>query len=204
METDNLTNSVLLKTGYAKIISLFYDNKQQKLHLREIARRTGLNGNSATRFLKKLKDEKILISEKDGNLKKFSISKNKKTFLFFTFFDVERFENLPLLRKNAITYFLNELKEKPLIAVLFGSTAKGLHNKTSDIDLFLIVNKKIETKEAENYVDAQTGIRISSFQIRYSDFLNELKMKKDQVLQSAINTGYPVLNNMKYYEETLR
>lgn len=194
----------LLKSGYEKIFRLFHENKLQKLHLREIARRTKLNGNSATRFLKKLENEKLLKSEKDGNLKKYSPLRNKKVFLLLSFFDVEKFEKLPFLRKNAINYFLDRLEEKPIIAILFGSTAKQLHQKNSDVDLFLIVNKRIETKEAENYVDAQTGIKISSFQIKYSDFLNELKMKKDNVLQSAINTGYPVLNPIKYYEEILK
>ena len=194
----------LLKPGYEKILKLFYDNKKDRFHLRDIARRTKLNENSATRFLKKLENERLLRSEKDGNLKKYNILKNKKLFLLFSFFDVEKFENLPFLRKNAINCFFDKLKEKPIIVIVFGSTAKQLHQKSSDIDLFLIVNKRIETKEAEDYVDAQTGIKISSFQIRYLDFLTELKMKKDNVLQSAINTGYPLLNHIKYYEEILK
>lgn len=194
----------LLKSGYEKILKLFYEAKTSRFHLREIARRTSLNENSVSRFLKRLEEEKLLKSEKDGNLKKYGIFKNKKVFLLFSFFDVERFEKLPFLRKNAINYFFDKLKEKPIIAVLFGSTAKDSFDHRSDIDLFLIVNERTRIDEAEKYVDAQTGIKISCFQIKYSDFLVELKMKKDSVLQSAINTGYPILNHIKFYEETLK
>ncbi len=30
-------------------------------------------------------------------------------------------------------------------------------------------------------------------------FLKELKLKEDKVIQSALNTGYPILNQMSFY-----
>jgi len=47
----------ILKDGYNKILSLFYNNKFAEIHLREIARKTKLNENSTSRFLNLL--EKI-------------------------------------------------------------------------------------------------------------------------------------------------
>ena len=43
-------------SGHSKILQLFYDNKKAGIHLRDIARKTKLNENSATRFLKQLED----------------------------------------------------------------------------------------------------------------------------------------------------
>ena len=63
----------ILKTGYSKILELFYKDKTAKLHLREIARRAKLHGPSVTRFLNALEKEHVLKSEKDGNLKKYSL-----------------------------------------------------------------------------------------------------------------------------------
>jgi len=189
----------IIKTGYEKIMKLFFTNKQSKIHLRDIARKTNLNENSVTRFLKQLEEQEILKSEKDGNLKKYSIRKNKITFVIFTIFDIEKFEKLPNLRKNAINLFLDKLEEKPIISILFGSTAKGIFTKKSDIDLLLIANKKININEAEKYADAQTGIKINCFQINYADFIKELKIKEDNVIQSAVNSGYPLLNHLNYY-----
>lgn len=190
----------LLKTGHEKIMTLFYSDRHAKIHLREIARKTNLNENSATRFLKQLEQQDILHSEKDGNLKKYSIQKNISTYSLFSFFDVRRFNELPRIRKRAITCFLEKLSEKPIIAFLFGSTAKNTFSGKSDIDLLLIVNKNIKTEQAQTYAEAQTAIRISCIQIKHGDFSIELKTKQDKVIQSALNTGYPLTNHIEYYE----
>jgi len=183
---------------------LFYKDKNAKFHLREIARKTALNENSATRFLLELEKENLLISERDGNMKKFGISRNDMAFVIFAVFDAERFGRLPGIRKNAISHFLNELGEKPVIAVLFGSTAKETYGGESDIDMLLVVNRKTATENAVNYAESQTGIMINPVQITFPDFLDELKTKDDSVIQSALGTGYPLTNHILYYREMLR
>jgi len=45
-----------------------------------------------------------------------------------------------------------------------------------------------------------TGIKISIFQMTLGSFLKEIKLKEDPVVQSAIASCYPVLNNRYYYE----
>lgn len=191
----------MLKTGYEKIMALFYTDKHAKIHLRDIARRTGLNENSASRFLVQLEEENMLRSEKDGNLKKYMIQKDSKTYSVFMFFDMARFSELTSIRRKAISYFLANLKEKPIIAFLFGSTAKNTFTRDSDIDVLLIVNKKVKVDEAQKYAEAQTAIRINCIQITYDDFRLELKLKRDNVIQSALNNGYPLTNHIQFYEE---
>ena len=190
----------IFKQGHNKILKLFYENKKDRFHLREIARKTKLFPNSITRFLNQQETEGLLTSEKNGNLKKYKIKKSEKLNNLFAAFDIERLNRLPLIRKRAINYFLDCLKEKPIIVLLFGSTAKETFRKNSDIDLLLIVNKKIEVDKAKEYVDAQVGIKVSCFQITYDDFLKEIKLKEDHVIQSALNTGYPIYNQMLFYE----
>ena len=189
----------LIRKGIDKILYLFYEEKAARIHLRAIARRTGLNENSAYRFLSELEKEKLLVSRKDGNLKKYETAKTAAVYSIFAYLDVARFGELPSLRKNALGYFLDHLKEKPIIALVFGSTAKRTFKEDSDIDLLLIVNRKIDTKAAKEYADSQTTIRISCTQITVEEFKKELKLKEDKVVQSAINTGYPVTNNVEYY-----
>lgn len=194
----------LLKPGYGKITALFYKNPAAEIHLRDIARKTRLNENSATRFLKKLEQEAILSAKKDGNLKKYTIQKNKKTFLLFTIFSLKKYEQLPSRIKNAINYFAETLQEKPIIITLFGSTAKENYTQESDLDLLLITNKKINTETAENNAEAQTAVKINCIQAKYRAFLREIKIKEDKLLQSAIKTGYPLTNHLLYYEEILK
>ena len=123
-----------------------------------------------------------------------------RTYFIFEAFDLERLEKLPSIRRNAIKTYLDNLPEKPVFAVLFGSTAKGTFKKDSDIDILIITNKKISAEKAEKETDALTAMKISTFQMTYKDFLTELKMKEDKVVQSAIKSGYPMINHIQYYE----
>ena len=190
----------LIKSGHWKILKLFYIDKSAKLHLREIARKTKLHGPSTTTFLNSLEKDGILKQEKDGNQKKYSLKLNYKSYSVFELFDLEKLNALPSIRKNAIKYFIEHLEEKPLIAFVFGSTAKDVFKDDSDIDLLLISNKKIKTEEAEKHSEALTGIRMSIFQMTLTDFSKEIKLKEEPVIQSAIASGYPVLNGVYYYE----
>ena len=189
-----------IKQGPWKILQLFYTNKAAKFHLREIARRSKLHEPSTTAFLKSLEKDGILKSEKDGNQKKYSLKLNSKAYFVFQLFDLERLNALPSIRRNALKYFIEALKKKPLIVLVFGSTAKGTYKETSDIDLLMITNTKINTEEAEKHAEALTGIKISIFQMTLEAFLREMKLKEDPVIQSAIATGYPVFNHQYYYE----
>jgi predicted nucleotidyltransferase len=189
----------LLRTGYGKIMELFYKDKAARLHLREIARRTKLFGPSVYRFLNSLEDDNILVSEKQGNLKNYSIKKSIRAYFIFEAFDLENFEKLPNIRRNAIKTYLNSLPEKPIFAVIFGSTAKETYKDESDIDILLVTNKKINPGQAEKEADALTAMKISTFQINYKDFLTELKLKHDKVVQSAIYSGYPLINHIQFY-----
>jgi predicted nucleotidyltransferase len=190
----------ILKRGQWKIMELFYNDKSARLHLREIARKAKLHEPSTTRFLKALEKDGILTSEMDGNQKKYSIKLNYKTYAAFQLFDLEKLNELPHIRRNAINYFFDALKEKPIIAFVFGSTAKGTFKANSDIDMLIITNSKTNTTEAEKHAESLTGIRISVFQMNLEAFLKEIKLKEDPVIQAAIASGYPVLNNMYYYE----
>jgi len=190
----------ILKTGYEKIMQLFHKDKTIKLHLREIARQAKLHEPSVTRFLNRLEKDMILKSEKDANLKKYSIKHTSRAYLIFEIFDLEKFEKLPIIRKNAIKTYLDNLPEKPVFAVLFGSTAKETYKDDSDIDILLVNNNKISSEKAEKETDALTAMKISTFQITYKDFLTDLKMKEDKVVQSAITSGYPLINHIQYYE----
>ena len=189
----------IFKSGYWKIMQFFYKDKVTKLHLREIARLTKLHEPSVTRFLNDLEKEQILKSEKDGNLKKYSIKKSAKTYFVFESFDIERFEKLPNIRKDEIKVYFDNISEQPIFAILFGSTAKGTYKENSDIDLLIVTNNIIYAKKAEKEVDALTAMKISTFQITYKDFLIDLKMKNDKVVQSALQSGYPLINHIQYY-----
>ncbi len=115
-------------------------------------------------------------------------------------FDVEKLEKLPQIRKQAVETYIKNLPKQPIFVILFGSTAKENYTKESDMDILLIANRKIDPKNAEKEADTLHAIKISTFQITYEAFIKELKLKEDKVIQSAIRTGYPIINQVRYYE----
>ena len=101
----------MLKSGYWKIMALFYKEKASRIHLRDISRRTKLNENSTSRFLQKLEKENLLQSEKDGNLKKYSVKKNSKTYSLFSLFDEERDVYKAILKSTKRFPTIEEVKK---------------------------------------------------------------------------------------------
>lgn len=182
------------------ILEVFYRNNNQPIHLRELSRIIKQSEGSISRHLNYLLKEKILISHKKGNLKEFKL---KSIHHSFTLFDIQRFENLPYIRKSSINFYIKSLKEKPVFIILFGSTAKETFTESSDINIIAVFNKKIDTHEARKNAEIQTGVKISEFQLSYYDFIKELKMKQDNVIQAGLETGYPIYNHTFYYEVVL-
>jgi len=180
-------------------LKLFYENSNSPIHLRDISRKIRLNESTTSTHLNNLVKGGILKTEKEANLKKFSIYKNKIPFIF-PLFDYEKLDALPLVRRDAIKLYVEKLDRKPLLVIIFGSTAKGNFRKDSDIDLLVIFPEKYDDRKIIEYVDSQTGIRIQTFKITEKQFNEELKFKKDKVIQSALETGFPVLNEKYFYE----
>lgn len=188
----------IIKGTYWKILNEFY-NENKPIHLRELSRRIKLKEGALSRHLNKLKKENILLSKKEGNLKKFMLNFEKKAEIF-TIIDINKYENLPYLRKKTLNFYIEHLKEKPIFVILFGSTAKGTLKKNSDIDIITVFNKKTNTKESQKNAEAQTGIKIREFQLTFNEFIKEIKLKKDYVIQAGLETGFPIYNHLYYYK----
>lgn len=188
----------IIRHGMWKILNIFYSNKNKPVHLREIARLSSMNESTASLHLKNLVNDGVMKHISEGNLKKFYVSKSHLPGIF-PLFDQERLDKLPLLRKNAIKLYVKSLENTPVLLIVFGSTAKGTFKKDSDLDLFEVFSIKKDAK-AEKLVEAQTGVHLQVFRMSEKDFLNELITKKDKVLQSALNTGFPVFNQKYFYD----
>ncbi len=188
--TKMLTNNAI-----TKILRLFYSRKT--FHVREIARQTNLNQNSVIQALKHLKKEEIVTYRLDANLKKYCLNQNKKSFTYLTLMDVERLEALPLLRKNAINRYV-QLVPKATFILVFGSTAKNNYKNDSDIDLLVITDEN--TKIAQKEINAVQSMNVNTIHMSYEAFIKELKLKEEPVIQSAIESGFPIINHIKYYE----
>ncbi len=196
----------LFGKGREKILRYFYEARGRERYFSEILRATGLSQPATLHQLRALEASNILISTKKiGNTFYKINAKNPQVRAIFAYFDYQRLNELPSTRRKAIIEFLERMEKKTLIALVFGSTAKGTFTKESDIDLLLVYNtkEKADTKLQEE-IEAITGMNIQTFIINYAYFKEQTMKQDDAVVTHAIKTGFTVSGFDLFYQEVLR
>jgi len=198
-------NNTLFGRGKEKILECFYKNRQRELYFSEILRETKLTQNTTLKHLKNLQEGNLIISTKKIGNTFYKVNvKNPQIYSIFSYFDYKRFNELPSERKRAINEFMEKLNIKPLIALIFGSTAKGTFGKESDIDILLIYNKKeANDKRLKEDIEAITGVKIQTFIIYLDYFKEQILKEEDKVITHAIKTGFAITGFDKFYKEVL-
>jgi predicted nucleotidyltransferase len=198
-------NNTLFGKGKEKILECFYRNRNKELYFSEILRETKLTQNTTLKHLANLQKLGLIISTKKIGNTFYKINpKSISLYAIFSYFDYRKIEKLPFERKKAIEEFLIKLNIQPLIAVIFGSTAKGTFSKESDIDILLVYNKKeIEDSKLKKDIESITGTKIQTFIIDLEYIREQLKKREDNVIVHAIKTGFPITGNDKFYREIL-
>jgi len=198
-------NNTLFGRGKEKILECFYKNRQRELYFSEILRETKLTQNTTLKHLKNLQKGNLIISTKKIGNTFYKVNvKNPQIYSIFSYFDYKRFNELPSERKRAINEFMEKLNIKPLIALIFGSTAKGTFGKESDIDILLIYNKKeANDKRLKEDIEAITGVKIQTFIIYLDYFKEQILKEEDKVITHAIKTGFAITGFDKFYKEIL-
>ncbi len=164
-----------------KILTLFMMNPHQDFFLREITRRTDENINSVRRELKNLEDLGLLKSNRQGNMKYFSIQ---------TDYHIYPELRSIIMKTEGITKRLKETMSKIKgleVAFIYGSFASAEASPQSDLDLFIIgeidenhLLKNVSSLEEENKREINYVIYTKE------DFYNELE-KDNNFLINVIN-----------------
>lgn len=142
------------------------------IHKRELSKLLNLGMPSIDYAIRKI--EKLLIKRKSGNQINYFLNYSKEALTPMLYaVEYSRFDALSAKIKLAINDFLKELNEKPVIAVIFGSYARGDYTKDSDIDVLLIFQKLEREKHIENTakrVSMRTNTQINPVYLDYSVF----------------------------------
>jgi len=199
-------NKPIFSRGREKILECFYRNKSRELYFSEILRETGLTQNTTLHHLKSLQQNGLILSTKKiGNTFYRINSRNPQVFSLLSYFDYKRFNELTNERKRAIAEFLDRIETKPLIALVFGSTAKKTYKPRSDIDMLLVFNKKeMKQDKTKKEVEAITGVDVQPFTIDFDYFKEQLLRHEDNVIMHAIKTGFVMSGYYFFYKEVLK
>ena len=129
----------IIATNSQKVLSLLAKFPDQDFYEREISRRLGISAGSANRALNELFSSRVITRRQEGKM---------------FFYSIDHPDAAITLLKKIINILLIEplsgkLKKISNRIVLYGSCALGTDTSESDIDLFVVTNRK---KEASNMI----------------------------------------------------
>jgi len=167
------------------------------IHKRELSKQLGIGMPSIDYAIKKI--DELLKKQKSGNQIKYFLNYSREAMTpMLHIIEYSRLDKLPTKIKLSIREFLRELKEKPIIAAIFGSYAKGQHTKNSDIDILLIFQKVENEEQIERIakkVSMRTNTTISPVYLDYTAFKESFhdstkeffkNLKKDKIILTGI------------------
>jgi len=120
------------------IISLYTENYNARYGVREMARKLNVNHQTVLNHLNLLVENNILAYERKGRNKEFSSNlDNINTKLLID--AAEALKSYAFLSKEQkIKIIIQEIKKVVDTIIVFGSYAKGLYDKKSDLDLLIL------------------------------------------------------------------
>jgi predicted nucleotidyltransferase len=137
MEQYNINQTTL------KILGLYRNDYRRSLHLRQIARETRVDVKAVQLQLKRLERMNVLSSVRKGRNKEYSLNLQNSIAKYHLVL-AETFASITYLARNfLVKTIMTEIGDDlEGTAILFGSFAKGQPNKQSDVDLFVIRERK--------------------------------------------------------------
>jgi predicted nucleotidyltransferase len=157
-------------------------------HIRSIARLLKTNQTTIARKIQELYKDNIVDFNQEGKNKVFFLKKTleAKQYAFF----VETQKLLEILRKYPkLRRIIEEIKKNKKInlALLFGSYAKGIATKESDIDIY-IDTKDNKLKEEIEAINSKINIKIGSY-------------NKESLLIKEIEKNHIIIKGVEQYYE---
>lgn len=163
------------------------------IHKRELSKQIKLGMPSIDYGLKKI--NQLIKQKKTGNQINYFLDYSKEMLSpALSTVEYSRFQRLPAKVRLSISDFLRELKDKPIVALIFGSYASGTSTKNSDIDLLLVFQKIENSKEIEGIakkISMKTDTQLNPVYLDYNEFKESFhdctkeffkKLKKDKII----------------------
>lgn len=143
---DKTVKGWLEQDNRINILKLFLDRPGKHLHIREVARQTGLSPRGAQMILESLRKEGLLISEYNNIVNNYSGNFDDKRLV-----GLKRALNLYSIHSSGLLQHLEKYYHMPECIILFGSYAKGDDVAgISDIDIAIVTGMK-DIPDLENF-----------------------------------------------------
>ncbi len=182
-----------------KIVKLFLEDRTQKT-IREISKQIKADYRITHTAVQRLIEKKILMAETIG---KSTVCKLNIHQFSTEIYIAETEKRDEILKDRNLKQLYNELISKIkttfFIVLLFGSYAKGLQTKSSDIDLLFICNEKNFEDTVSNILSL-IPLKIHPIIITEEEFIRMKESKKSNVVHEAINSNIVLIGIELFYQ----
>lgn len=156
-------------------------------HVRGIAKSLNESHSTISRKLDNLKNENVLDFRTEGKNKIYFLKRNfiTKNYIYKT--ELNKLNKL-IKRHPELSIIFEEIlkKSNENLIVLFGSYAKGMAKKDSDIDIYVHTNKR-EIKKLIEEVHSKINVKIGPFDVK-SPLIREII--KDHIIIRGVEEFY--------------
>ena len=152
--------------------------------------------------LKELVKAKILSSKRKGNLDIYNLNlSNHLTIQFLNYLETQENINFPKL--DIISEIIEKVPIKNYSLIVFGSYANNKQNKTSDIDICLLIDNKENEKRIKPYLNEiklNYPIKIDEHYITFEDFVKMLLREEENLGKQIFRKHKSFYNADIYYQ----
>jgi predicted nucleotidyltransferase len=175
-----------------KIIELL---GEKNYTINQIAKSLKESYSFVNRTVNKMIEDNLILKEVVGHSIVCQLhKKSDKTKALTYLIEVNRRDDF--FKKNKeLKLILEEIKVEADAIGIFGSYAKGINNKESDIDIFIISNKKIDMTSTIRTIHAKYGKEISPLILSREQFKTDKPIIKEIIKYHILLTGFDYFIN---------
>lgn len=162
---------------------------KEKHHLRGLAKKLNESHSTISRKLNKLMKDNILDYKKEGKNKIFYLKDNILTRNYILGAELHKLTQL-LKKHPELTIITEEILKKTdeRLIIIFGSYAKGLEKKNSDIDIYIETDNKA-IKKTIKAIHSKINVKIGPFD------------KNSQLIKEIIKDHVIIRGGEDFYEK---
>jgi predicted nucleotidyltransferase len=197
-----MVKKVSINETQLRIISLFLNQYDKRIHLRRMAVLLNTNHRTIALNIKKLEDLKVFGSEMVGRNKEFFLNMDNILTEHFIclaehYVSVSYLSNNFIMREILRDFEKNVTPESSII--LFGSRAKGGATKNSDVDIFVL--GKLEHRSFINDTESKINLKINVKIAKHDEFSRGLRAK--DYLSLEILKNHVILKNSSSFVDII-
>ncbi len=182
-----------------QVLSLFTNDFSREYYIREVEKLLKISPRTSQLLLENLENKGIIESKIKGKIKTYKIKFSGFTKKYLVF--VENYKAIAFLENNLM---IKEVVDKITpniqgIGIIFGSYAKGIEKKESDLDIFVAGNYN---KEEIKRVSKNLGIEISIKCYPIKTF--EKNINKDILLKEILKNHIVFINAEQFIQKALK